>query len=140
MGTIFMMRRGLLKRRTLLQQDLHVLRSKRGFKVFGKNLQLFHRHHMPRSARGVGLLEHDFSFSDSPAITPLHLTKRNITIVQHCFPCIPPHSTDESPIIWLEQMNGIQSPEEVKSMETYQLGSGDELSTSDDYGRSRASR
>ena len=27
-------------------------------------------------------------------------------------------------------MNGIQSPEEVKSMETYQLAPGDELSTS----------
>jgi len=127
---IFMMRRGLLKRRKLLQ----VLRKrKRGFKVFGKNLQLFHRHHMTPSPRGFGLHYHEFSCSNSPANPPLHFTKKKLITAQHYFPCIQPH-TDESPTFaaasWLEQMNTIQSSEGGSSMETYQLAHGEEFSPS----------
>lgn len=125
---IFVMRRGLLKRRTLLQEDLQVLR-KRGYKVFGKNLQLFHRHHVTGSPRGFGLHEYEFSCSNSPANPP----KKRLITAQHYFPCIQPQA-DESPVFaagsWLDQMNTIESPEGVSSMETYQLAQGEDLSTS----------
>ena len=108
---IFMMRRGLLKSTALLQEDLQVLR-KRGVKVFGKNLQLFHRHHMSTSPRGFGLLDHEFSCSNSLGNPPFNFTKKKLSTSQHYFSCIQPQ-TVESPTFaaasWLQQMNTIQS-------------------------------
>lgn len=128
---IFVMRRGLLKRRTLLQEDLQVLR-KRGFKVFGENLQLFHRHHMTPSPRGFGINEYEFSCSNSPANPPLHFTKKKLITAHHYFSCIHPH-TVESPTFaaasWLDQTNAIEFSEGESNIEAYQLADGEELST-----------
>ena len=129
---ILMMRRGLFKSTALLQEYFQVLR-KRGVKVFGKNLQLFHRHHMSTSPRGFGLLDHEFSCSNSPANPPFNFTKKKLITAQHYFSCIQPQ-TVESPTSaaasWLQQMNTIQSSEGVSSMETYQLAQGEDLSSS----------